>query len=339
MRTVSSRALIAAILLSVPLVLGAQKPQKPPKPGGSTPNPAIAFEARNNSGYFDLMVMDADGKNLTRLMRGGDNSTPSWSPDGEWIAFARHSVSSPGIYLIRRDGTGLCHVAATHGDGLHTPTWSPQVGPSGLYKIVYADRPIGESLTDLFAVDARCGDNIEQNLTMTPALGEGAPAWAPGELLAVAVGGSGYENDIQVFEVVTDADGSVSLSSGMSLSIGGPLEAANKWGPAWAPDRTGVVVSVSLEVAPGSEQRTHDLWMLSTDGSGYAVRLTDSPDVIESPATWSPEAAYLAFDANQTAIIKAAVGAGPWSLGTQTVLAVPPKGYRAVARPSWRPVQ
>ena len=338
MRTVSSRASIAAILLSVPLVLGAQKPQKPPKPGGSAPNPAIAFEARNNSDYFDLMVMDADGKNLTRLVRGGDNLTPSWSPDGEWIAFARTYVAKPGIYLVRRDGTGLCRVVSLAArQGLAMPTWSPRVGANGGYMIVYADYPEGASRPDLFAVDARCGDNVAQNLTNTPELGEGAPAWAADDRLAAAIGGSGYENDIQVFEIVAGAGG-ISLSPGMSLSVGGPIEAANKWGPAWSPDRSVVVVLASLETPPGSATFAVELWALSTDGSGQAARLTDSPDVFESPARWSPGGAHLAFDGHQQAIYRAAVGDGGWSLGAPTVLAVPPKGYTGVARPSWRPV-
>ena len=93
----------SAALLTCPLLLNAQKPAKPSNPG--TPaNPAIAYEARSRNGYWDLMVMDADGKNQTRLVGGGDNMTAAWSPDGEWIAFARTALSSPGIYLIRRDG-------------------------------------------------------------------------------------------------------------------------------------------------------------------------------------------------------------------------------------------
>jgi hypothetical protein len=103
---------VAAVLVSVPLVLSAQKPAKPPKPG-STANPAIAYELRRSNGYIDLMVMDADGRNQTRLVQGGDNQTPAWSPDGEWIAFVRSFTSSPGIYMVRPNGTELCRVVAT----------------------------------------------------------------------------------------------------------------------------------------------------------------------------------------------------------------------------------
>ena len=109
MVTVRPWIVVGVTALLCPLLLHAQK--KPPKPAEA--NPAIAFEARSYASYYnDLMVMDADGANQVRLVRGGDNTTPSWSPDGEWIAFARSSLAAPGIYKIRRDGSGLCQIAA-----------------------------------------------------------------------------------------------------------------------------------------------------------------------------------------------------------------------------------
>ena len=330
MSAVRSRVLIGVMLLSVPMIVGAQK--KPPKPGGTPPNPAIAYEGRNNSGYLDLMVMDADGRNQTRLVRGGDNITPSWSPDGEWIAFGRTSVTSPGIYMIRPNGTGLCQIASGRGIPFHSPSWSPRPAANGLYKIVYSDY-IGQSVPDLYSVDARCGANVPQNLTNTPTIGEYSPAWSRDDVLAAAVGVTGYESDIHLFDIHVDGQGGVSLAPRVNLTDAGPLAEAGVGSPSWTRDGNDLVVSGSLP--PFTDA---DLWVLSATGSGVATNLTNTPGVVEWRSTWSPDDAYLAFDGNQQAIYRAAVTVGPWSLGEPTVLARPPRGYSHVARPSWRPV-
>lgn len=332
MSAVRSRALIGVMLVSVPMLVGAQKP---PKPGGTPPNPAIAYEARNNSRYWDLMVMDADGRNQTRLLTGGDNLTPSWSPDGEWIAFARTSVTSPGIYMIRANGTGLCRITATHGNPYHAPSWSPsRASSNGLYRIVYADY-VGQSVPDLFSVDARCGGSVPQNLTNTATIGEYTPAWSQDDVLAAAVGGTGNESDVHLFDIQTDGQGGISLAPRVNLSAAGPLAAAGLGSPSWTRDGNNLVVSASLP--PFTDA---DLWVLSATGSGVATNLTDTPGVVEWRTTWSPDYRYLAFDRDRQVIYKAEVieAEGTHSLGAPTVLARPPKGYTGVSHPSWRPV-
>lgn len=331
MSIVKYRVLAAVTFLSIPLLLTAQKP---PKPGGTPPNPAIAYTARNNSGYYDLMVMDADGRNQTRLLRGGDNTAASWSPDGAWIAFARTSVASPGIYMIRPNGTGLCQIAAVRGIPFQSPSWSPRRAENGFYKIVYSDRA-GQPVPDLFSVDGQCGANEPQNLTNTPLVGEYTPAWSQDDVLAAAVEVSGNESDIHVFDIQTDGQGGISLAPRVNLSAAGPLAAAGLGSPSWTRDGNNLVVSASLPPLTDA-----DLWVLSATGSGVATNLTNTPGVVEWRATWSPDYRYLAFDRDRQVIYKAEVteAEGTHSLGAPTVLARPPKGYTGVSHPSWRPV-
>lgn len=325
MSIVKYRVLAAVTFLSIPLLLTAQKP---PKPGGTPPNPAIAYTARNNSGYYDLMVMDADGRNQTRLLRGGDNTAASWSPDGAWIAFVRTSVASPGIYMIRPNGTGLCQIAAVRGIPFQSPTWSP-LADNDVYKIVYSDR------ADLFSVDAQCGANELQNLTNTPWVGEYTPAWSQGDVLAASVEVGGNESDIHLFDVHPDGAGGIVLAYRVNLTDVGPLADAGLGSPSWTRDGADLVVSASLP--PFTDA---DLWVLSATGSGAATRLTNTPGVVEWRTTWSPDYRYLAFDRDRQAIYKAEViqTEGARSLGEPTVLARPPKGYTGLSHPSWRPV-
>jgi Tol biopolymer transport system component len=337
MSIVKYRVLAAVTFLSIPLLLTAQKPPKPPKPGGTPPNPAIAYEARTSSGYHDLMVMDADGRNQTRLLRGGDNMTPSWSPDGEWIAFARTYVTNPGIYMIRRNGTGLCKVVSTQSPSFlfHSPTWSPRPASHGHYKIVYVDRAAGMVQRDLFAVDAICdAEDPPQRLTDTAAVDELWPAWSQGDVLAASVALPGAEEtDVYLFDVVHDDEGGISLATGTNLTPFGSLADFGIGGASWTQDGTELVVTASLA-------SLGDLWLISATSPGITTRLTSTSDLSEGHVTWSPDYTYLAFDVNQQAIYRATVevSQGVWSLSGLTVLARPAKGYTHVARPSWRPV-
>ena len=259
--SIAKHCIVAAVtLLTFPILLSAQKPAKPPAPGGTTANPAIAYEAKANSNSLtDLMVMDANGQNQTRLVRGGNNLTPSWSPDGEWIAFARTSVTTPGIYMIRRNGTGLCRIVATSGlDRFGAPTWSPQRDVNGSYNIIYVDRVPGVTTTDLFGVKAVCGATNPQRLTDTPTLYERSPAWSADNILAAAVGAGPAH--IQLFDIVLDSAGGMTIAPGLNLTSFGPLAQGEASFPIWTADRTELIVSGSDEYANGVDN--YDLWLI-----------------------------------------------------------------------------
>jgi Tol biopolymer transport system component len=88
----------------------------------------IAFARRTDlpsGGMFEIWVVGADGSGAVQVyedccQRNTVGSLPAWSPDGEWIAFGasredpRFSdgrIETPGLYLVRRDGSGLRRVA------------------------------------------------------------------------------------------------------------------------------------------------------------------------------------------------------------------------------------
>ena len=67
----------------------------------------------NDTGTYDLYVVDADGSNRTQLTfdRAGNETEPAPSRDGRYIVFVSDRTGERGLYRINRDGTGLVPLA------------------------------------------------------------------------------------------------------------------------------------------------------------------------------------------------------------------------------------
>jgi Tol biopolymer transport system component len=74
-------------------------------------------------GDYALYVVGTNGCAVRRLTRSGAGS-PSWSPDGRWIAF---DTSGEGvIWKVHPDGTGLTRIVGSmRADTDSSPAWSP----------------------------------------------------------------------------------------------------------------------------------------------------------------------------------------------------------------------
>ena len=82
--------------------------------------------SRTGATHF-LELANADGSGRLRLHEGGRLTTPSWSPDGQRIAFTDDRQGGTAIYLIKADGSerrrlyrGVCCVGTWA-----APIWSP----------------------------------------------------------------------------------------------------------------------------------------------------------------------------------------------------------------------
>ena len=75
----------------------------------------------------DFWAKPLDGRPARRVVAipGPDNS-PTWSPDGSRIAFIHAATQEAGgVYVVRRDGTDLRHVAATGTAPIGNVRWKP----------------------------------------------------------------------------------------------------------------------------------------------------------------------------------------------------------------------
>jgi len=138
----------------------------------------------------------------------GEGTSPTWSPDGLWLAFATDRTGNGEIYRVRPDGTGpqnLTNDPAEDGE----PAWAPDGR-----RIAFVSDRGGEGRTRVWIMDADGGD--ARPLGDAPPGAEHAPGWAPdGRRLAFAVGG-GAARTIWVAGV--DGEGAEQVAAGGSPS-------------------------------------------------------------------------------------------------------------------------
>lgn len=75
-----------------------------------------------------IYLFRADGSSQTpiteeKLMKGGDSS-PAWSPDGEFVAFISNRDGAYNIYIIKPDGSGLRQLTKNKYSD-ESPSWQP----------------------------------------------------------------------------------------------------------------------------------------------------------------------------------------------------------------------
>ena len=92
-------------------------------------NAQIAWVS-GRSGLPQIYIMDSDGANVQRMTDGGYATSPSWSPNGQFLAFAwdrKYGPGAPGgqdIYIM--DVASRRWIQLTHDAGRNDfPTWSP----------------------------------------------------------------------------------------------------------------------------------------------------------------------------------------------------------------------
>lgn len=133
---------------------------------------AFASAARSPENQ-EIYVVRPDGTGLTRLTRTagtserlGDDSTPSWSPDGRSILFASHRSGNLDVWIMRADGrrqrrlTGLPRNADDR----------PRMSPDGRWVAFTSLDPRGRSAVHLARRD---GSGIRRLVAGA------APSWRP----------------------------------------------------------------------------------------------------------------------------------------------------------------
>jgi TolB protein len=161
----------------------------------------------------DIYSIRRDGSRLQQLTRTAAIEVgPSWSPDGERIAFVSDRSGAPQIYVMDRDGGNVRRITF-NGNYNTSPAWSPD----GRW-IAYESQVAGQF--DIWLVDPTGEVSVP---LVTHRLSDESPAWSPGGRKLVFSSNRRGKADLYVMDVNGENIERLTRDQGDNLS------------PAWGP--------------------------------------------------------------------------------------------------------
>jgi TolB protein len=144
----------------------------------------------SKGGSPDVWVSDAEGKNLQQLTRSAeDESSPCWSPDGQWICFATRMAERRVIAKVPSGGGEMQRIPTTGAPNPTEPDWSPD----GKW-IAFTSQAGGFSI---------CVMPADGSAAPTVLVAGEDPSWAPNSRTLIFARRAGGHYTLSVLDVFT----------------------------------------------------------------------------------------------------------------------------------------
>lgn len=232
----------------------------------------IAYSSRTG-GSFEILIKAINADEETQLTFDGKNYQPTWSPDGEKIAFRkdiRNKVDISEIHVIDVEGGDIVQLTEPDGD-YSSPDWSPDGE-----EIVFGFMAQGNS-PQIYIMNA---DGTSQRPLFESRNWAAEPEWSPTGRYIAYRGSVGIPPEALLHQIyiVNAADQQIIRVTDEALIYETPV---------WSPD------GQEIAFAAGADRRELDIYILRLDDSRI-TQVTDERGTEFLP-TWSPDGEHIAF--------------------------------------------